>query len=124
MKTKKQKKPCDKKTWSQIALDKQCNIIIDTDDVQVMSADGALFKMNKKTRQGKLLFYYRLPTFPSSKEKQHKMKLRATVEVRLPLEAMTTIAGYITKHYEAIHNQTLADTFTESERSNPPSMFA
>ncbi len=89
-----------------------------------MSADGALFKMNKKTRQGKLLFYYRLPTFPSSKEKQHKMKLRATVEVRLSLEAMTTIAGYITKHYEAIQNQTPADTFTESEQSNPPSMFA
>lgn len=123
MKTKKQENACNKKNWSQISLDKQCNITIDTDDVRVMSADGALFKMNKKTQQGKLLFYYRLPAFPSCKENQNKMLLRAIIEVRMDIQAMTTIADCIKNHYAAIQNQAPLDKFADSKHSDSHIMF-
>lgn len=120
---KKPRKQYDQKNWSELHLDKQCNIAINTDDVVVMSADGAIFKMNQKTQEGKLLFYNRLPTFTSDTRNQHKMLLRATVEVRMNIKTMTTIADSINKHFSAIQKQTSLHKFIESDKSDPHIMF-
>jgi hypothetical protein len=120
---KKQKKKCDQKNWSELHLDKHCNIAIDTDDVLVMSADGAMFKMNQKTQEGKILFYHRLPSFTSNKQNQHKMRLRASVEIRMNILAMATIANSINKHFSASQKQTSLHKFIESDKSDPHIMF-
>jgi phosphomevalonate kinase len=117
---KKQGKTCEKKNWSEAHLDKECKIAIDTDDVRVMSADGALFKINQKTQEGKLLFYYRLPSFSLDTKNQDKMLLRATVEVRMSLKTMTTIADSINKQFSAIQKQT---SLHKSMESDPHIMF-
>lgn len=116
-------KVCDKKNWSEVDLDKRFNIAIDTENVQVLSADGALYKLNQKTQEGKLLFYYRLPAFPSNTKNQHRMLLRATVEIRMNVKTLTTIADCINKHYTAIQNQTTVHKCIESEKTEPPVMF-
>jgi len=130
MKTKKQvninKKPvktCEKKNWSEADLHKRCNIIIDTDNVEVVAVDGALFKMSQKTQQGKLLFYHEVPLFSSDKKDQGRMLLRATLEIRMTLRTMQQIADAINKQYAAIHNQTPLEKFTDSEQSDPHIMY-
>lgn len=121
--TLKKKKDNDQKNWSEADLHKRCNIIIDTDNVEVVAVDGALFKMSQKTQQGKLLFYHEVPLFSSDKKDQGTMHLRATLEIRMTLRTMQQIADAINKQYAAIHNQTPLEKFTNSEQSDPHIMY-
>jgi hypothetical protein len=123
MKTKKQGKACDKKNWSEEDLHKRCNIVIDTDNVKVVAVDGALFKMSKKTQQGKLLFYHEVPMFSSDKQDQGKVRLCATIEIRMPIKTLQQIADGINKQYATIQNQTSLHNFTDSEKHESHIMF-
>ena len=120
---KKQGKTCDKNNWSETHLEKECKIAIDTDDVRVIHADGCLFKLNGRRQEGKLLFYYRLPCFPSATRKHQKMLLRATIEVRMNVKTLSAIADSINKHFSAIQKQTSLDKFAEPTHADSHIMF-
>jgi len=113
--TREKKKDRDQKNWLEDHLAKNCNIVVDAKDVQVLSVDGALFKMNQQTQAAKLLFYYIQP-FESNGKNRNRLQLRATVELRMNLKTMISIADSINRYYSTMQNQTSFPKCTDSEQ--------